>query len=81
MTTQTDIDAINTKLDAHIQWDVSEHAILRKEHELDYRALIDAINTLRTTMQGEANKIIFVMLGGAVSTIGGVLFFILPHIH
>lgn len=82
MTTQEeDIAEVKATLRAHEIWDLAEHTSLRLTHETDYRELVNAINNLRIAMQSEANKIVFVMLGAAVSTIGGVLFFILPHIH
>lgn len=82
MTTQSEeIISIRADLKAHEVWDLAEHTSLRLAHESDYRELVAAINNLRVAMQGEANKIVVVMLGAAVSTVGGVLFFIVPHIH
>jgi hypothetical protein len=82
VTTQgEEIAQLRSDLKAHEIWDLAEHASLKLAHESDYRELVNAINSLRVTMQGEANKIILVMLGTALSTVGGVLIFIVPHIH
>lgn len=82
MTSQAeDIAALRADLKAHEIWDLAEHASLKLARESDYRELISSINALRVTMQAEVNKIILVMLGAAISTVGGVVFFIVPHIH